>query len=230
MFNYFGGKSALAGSYQMPTEQLIIEPFAGGAGYSMFWLKRLPHIRAWLVELDDNIYDLWQRLLAMTPADILAIPDAAPGSRTSDMLVALSSSAASPLGSFATTGDAQVTAWMARDWPRIRERVAATRAAIGDRVLVDNGSYETAADITASWFIDPPYQHQGDKYRFGSEGIDYEALAEWATRRKGHVQICEAEPADWLPFEIHRTAVDQNGQRKRELIWYSHPPNRLFVP
>ena len=61
-------------------------------------------------------------------------------------------------------------------------------------------------------------------------GIDFASLGEWCKSRPGHVQVCEAEPADWLPFEPHVTMKNQNGDMKTELIWYSDPPLRLFEP
>lgn len=85
--------------------------------------------------------------------------------------------------------------------------------------------YRDIPNIEATWFIDPPYQHQGKIYQGGSsEDIDYQELADWCKSRKGQVIVCEDSQADWLPFEdfgrnTTRTQAKKPGARHREVIW-----------
>jgi len=230
MFNYFGSKQRLASTYQRPLHNHIIEPFAGAAGYTVYWMTRHPTITATLIEKDPDIYDLWMRLLGMSADDIMAIPSPVRGERTSDLFIALTAGASNRLSA---SGDAQVTEWMARE-PRfhnIKRRVARTRAFIGDRIRVIHDDYTWATgniNQPFTWFIDPPYQHQGNKYAYGSDMIDYQALAEFSQTRAGQTIVCEAAPADWLPFTPHKTSQDQVNQKYTELVWYSDPEPTLF--
>lgn len=230
MFKYFGSKFRHAASYQAPRHGVIVEPFAGAAAYAMHWMRERPSLEAILVEADEHVVDLWDRLLDMSPHDILAMPDVKKGDTTTDLAVALSASSASPLGSMRNQGYATVTEWQEHDWPAVRRRMAWTRGLIGDRnrITLIHGDYTEAPDIEATWHIDPPYQHQGSPYHHGSEGIDYRFLANWCMSRQGQVMVCEAEPADWLPFTIHMSALDQTTTLKTELVWYNEPDLTLF--
>ncbi len=225
MFNYFGSKHRLAKTYQPPKYPHIIEPFGGAAGYSVYWMRQDPSVTATLYEKDELVAGLWRRLLDMSVDDICAIPRPVKGERTTDLLVALTASAASSLGSFRTTGDAQVTEWMARDFPQVLARVAAARAFIGDRITVIHGDYIEAPDVEATWHIDPPYQHQG---RYFHNDIDFGSLATWVYSRRGQVMVCEASPADWLPFRPHTSAASQMNSSYIELIWESNPEPTLL--
>lgn len=232
MFSYFGGKIRLAPSYQPPKHAVIVEPFAGAAGYSMFWLNEIPHTSALLIEKDPQIVALWSRVLSMTPDEIMAIQTPVKGERTDDLLIALSANGATVSGTMANQGSVQVTDWMARDWASVRLRIATTRARISaDRITVCLGSWDEidAADVgEATWFIDPPYQHQGHRYHMGSDGIDYPALGAWCQQLPGQTIVAEAEPADWLPFEIHTAARDIKSGQKIELVWCSDPEPTLW--
>jgi hypothetical protein len=228
VFKYFGSKYRDAFTYQPPQHGVIIEPFAGAAAYAMRWMSERSDLRCVLVERDPDVAALWRRLLSMTPQDIMDIPPPVAGERTDDLLIALSASAASPLGSFKTTGDAQITTRQVTDFRAIQPRVAMTRALVGDRVEIIEGDYTDAPDIEGTWFIDPPYQHQGHRYAYGSELIDYQDLAEWVLERRGQIIVCEAAPADWLPFRPHKSSLDQNTEPKIELVWESHPTPTLL--
>ena len=106
--------------------------------------------------------------------------------------------------------------------------MARMRASVGDRIEIRQGDYRDAPDMEATWFIDPPYQHHGSRYYHGSSGIDYPRLAEWAQSRTGQVIVCEASPADWLPFVPFVTQQSLTGAVMTELIWESDPKPTLF--
>jgi hypothetical protein len=85
------------------------------------------------------------------------------------------------------------------------------------------GTYDAAPSVSATWFIDPPYQIAGKHYRFGCEGIDYASLGMWCAARQGQVMVCENVGAAWLPFrpwrDIKASAAKHGGKVSHEAIW-----------
>lgn len=204
VFSFFGGKWRSAPKYPMPAHPRIIEPFAGGAGYSLryYWHD------VTLIEKDPKLHGAWLFARDASPAEILALPDLEPGQSTADLAVPqearwligmwLNRGAASPrptmlAGNVGKFSPAQF--WGAA----IRERLARQNPYIQHWNLV-HGSYESAPDIDATWFIDPPYQGQGVHYAQSSKAIDFAALGQWCRSRKGQPIVCENVGADWLPF------------------------------
>lgn len=204
-FSYFGSKWRLSKKYSVPRYELVIEPFAGGAGYALRHYTR----KVVLVEKDPIIAALWRWLIAAPAADILAIPDVADDQTVDNLSVCqeakwlvgfwLSRCAAAPRK--------RPCSWM-RDhthpssfWGEtVRTRIAAQVEWIRHWEVIE-GDYSAAPDVEATWFIDPPYAEMGKHYRYGSKGLDYGTLGAWCMERKGQVLVCESEGAKWLPFE-----------------------------
>lgn len=69
-FTYFGGKYRAAPKYPAPTHDMVIEPFAGAAGYSV------RHFQKRVILLDRNpvIVELWRYLVGATASDIHSLP------------------------------------------------------------------------------------------------------------------------------------------------------------
>lgn len=222
MFNYFGSKLSLARTYQPPRFDTIIEPFAGSAQYAVSWLTERPSMRAFVFDTDPIVIKSWQRMMDATPDEIAAWEPLPDGAEQRDYIDQANRAA----------GWRPRVAGRARDdFYASRHRWASTRAAIGDRIVVTHGSYrdiDTARFGDATWFVDPPYQHQGHQYTHGSAGIDYGHLAEWCRSLPGQVIVTEARPADWLPFTTHRTLNDQSNGSNTEVVWYSDPEPSLF--
>ena len=82
-------------------------------------------------------------------------------------------------------------------------------------------SYADIADQDACWFVDPPYQVSGARYRFNA--IDFVHLAQWCQSRSGQVIVCEQQGATWLPFSPFRTIKALEGkkgsQTSHEVVW-----------
>ena len=231
MFPYFGGKTRLAPTYPPPLYDTVIEPFAGGAAYAMYWLERRPNLKAIIVELDPTIADLWRWLLEPGAAErVEAMPDVKAGERTSEPLIALVNNGAREIRTIVNSGDCAVSPWHESKWPRHRALIADRCRKFAGRIEIIEGDYTKAPNIRATWFIDPPYQTQGHRYAQSSDALDFGELAEWCRTRPGQTIVTEAEPADWLPFEPHRRNLDQKFQMKTELVWYDeeHAPLRLF--
>jgi len=227
-FTFYGGKNRAARHYPEPARDLIVEPFAGSAGYSLNYPDRQVLLR----DADPVIVATWQYLLGASAADILGLPDLQPGQTTDDLDVP--PGARHLIGWWLNKGSAtpkrKPSTFMLRYpqggpyWgPGIRARIARQLPCIW-HWRVECASWESAPDLDACWFIDPPYQRAGKHYRHDSDGIDYRKLAEWTRTRRGQVIACEADAADWLPFRPLVAIDGMEGRQKKtrarmEMIW-----------
>jgi len=230
MFYYYGAKHRLAKRYPEPAYSVIVEPFAGAAGYSMFWLERDKSARAILVEKDPRVAATWTRLLQMSPDEIATIPIPVAGERSADFLIMTAAAS----NATATLRAMRVSKRSHGEIARMLRRMARVREAIGDRVSVITGDYTLAPnDDPYTWFIDPPYQTTrvagktprggGMGYAHGcrSSEIDYGALAKWCRSRAGQVIVSEYLTSDWLPFSPLAINQDANGRQYPEGLWVS---------
>ena len=97
MFYYYGAKARYASKYPPPRHRIVIEPFAGAAGYSLYHLKHGNINGAILIEKDPRVVELWNRLLRMTPEQVLALEPPSVGEWTDDFLwMSASTSTPSP--------------------------------------------------------------------------------------------------------------------------------------
>lgn len=227
MFYFYGGKRRLARFYPPPQHQVVVEPFAGSASYSVKQLIPVkgarPIERAILVEKDPRVCEIWKRLLAMEVDDLLDHPIPKAGERTSDFLYMTSACS----NRIARIEEMTVTTRMPVVLKRMFRQIAAVLPHVKDRVEIIEGDYTAAPDIEATWFIDPPYhvtgrpQSRGMGYAEGcnSFSLDYEALATWCRERRGQKIVCEQEGATWLPFEHLRPARNSIGNKVTELVW-----------
>ena len=233
LFRFFGSKWTLAPHYPEPRYPVIIEPFAGSAGYSTRYYRR----QIVLVERDPKIAELWRWLIAAKPDDILSLPLLEPGESIPDWVTGgarwlmgfwcATSSAHPENGSLShrATESRVYSYWCAR----IRERIAKSVNQIKHWTIIE-GDYTAAPDVEATWFIDPPYQEAGRFYTHSSRDIDFAALADWTRSRRGQVIVCENTGAEWLPFRPFRVGKaatrGSEGRTTSEAIWTNEPPRQ----
>jgi len=225
-FGFYGGKwrDALK-HYPPPAHGVIVEPFAGSAGYSV----RYPNRKVILGEKDPVISGVWDYLIHASAQDILAIPDLAPGQTVADLPIC--QEARWLVGFWLNRGASRPrtgpSAWM-RDGIRPGsfwgERVRQTIAGQVDRIRhwqVFNCSYEELPfSGEATWFVDPPYQKQGQHYHHGAENLDFTALGTWCQARRGQVIVCENDGADWLLFSpLADVKTTRARSRSVEVVW-----------
>ena len=202
MFSYFGSKWMLAKKYGPPVHDLVIEPFAGSAAYSLYW--NVP--KALLIDIYPEIVGMWQFLIGVTEKEIMSLPidfdhiDDLKIPQEAKWLIGYWIKKASVTGGKSRTawarqyrhsGDCKVWSEAAR--LRIAKQLPGIRgwkAKLGD--------FQSAPDKTATWFIDPPYQVAGRHYVHSE--VDYVALAKFCKSRKGQTFVCENAGADWLEF------------------------------
>lgn len=221
-WNYYGGKYKAALSYPEPRHDIIIEPFAGAAGYSI----RHPNKQVILCEKNPKVAAVWKYLLTASADEILNIPivrdvdhlpeDIALGAR---YLVGfnMNTGVASPaktlsaihrnnrdeqeVNSLFHNGTDTKTDYESGWGNAHREMVARQAMYIQSKQWkIIEGDYTNAPDVVATWFIDPPYANiAGQQYPY--HDIDYPALGEWCKQRRGQVMVCENKGATWLPFK-----------------------------
>lgn len=235
-FGYYGGKwrDALK-HYPAPQHDIIIEPFAGSAGYSLRYFDR----KVILCEIDPVLAGIWRYLIRATPSEILSIPDVELDESVDDLKVCpearwlvglwLNRGAASPRkrpSKWMREGIRPGSFWGAR----VRQTIAGQVEAIRHWQVLNCSYTECPVQKgAATWFVDPPYAAAGKHYRFGSEQIDYDALATWCRSRRGQVIVCENEGASWLPFQqLADVKTTRAERRSKEVVWLSTNSNHGF--
>jgi site-specific DNA-adenine methylase len=202
-FPFYGSKWNLSRYYPKPEHGLVIEPFAGSAGYATFYDCK----NVLLSDVDPIICGVWNYLIHTSAEDIMALPEL-PDVGDSVDNYDLPEEAKWLIGFWLNRGSATPkksrTAYSARsdkgqlNWgARAKERIASQVDLIRHWRVV-NSSYSDLLDMDVTWFVDPPYVEKGKYYRFGFK--EYKDLAEWCLQRSGQVIVCEGKSADWLPF------------------------------
>lgn len=214
MFSYYGRKSKIVNKYPEPKFGTIIEPFAGSATYAYkFWEKDVI-----LVDGFQKVIKIWQYLQKAKPEDILKLPDVQSGEFIGDKHLWMCEEERWLMGYCINNGSAlpKKTAGMFNSWNRDKIRIAQDLHKIKHWKFV-LGDYHCLKNIEATWYIDPPYQHNVYKYGY-NKPIDYKELGEWSGSRKGQVIACDNAGADWLDF---KPLVTMHNQRKAnpEVIW-----------
>jgi hypothetical protein len=202
-FRYFGGKWKLAKRYGPPKCGHVIEPFAGAAGYSVYWEPK----KVTLIERNPKVYGVWKFLQRASPAELMRLPSNI--SHIDELPSRVCPEAKWLIGFWFNNGltDPAVTRsnWArtpimaARFWSEsIKRRIASQVDHIRHWEIIE-GSYENAPDVKAHWHIDPPYDNAaGCQYLLHT--IDRGSLAKWCQSRHGWLQVCENDGATWLPF------------------------------
>lgn len=236
-WRYYGGKWRAAPHYPAPKHGMIIEPFAGAAGYSLRHYRN----RVVLIEKYDVIVEIWRYLVRVPAAEILAIPtvehvDDLPAwvPQAARWLVGFTLNAATTVPSKSLSAGHKDLATKGRifeGWtPAMRERVASQVEHIRHWIVLQGEYHCTNTNIPVTWFVDPPYQTAGKYYKHSSSALDFDALSLWCRSRRGQIIVCENDGATWLPFEHFRDikASDMTSSSLRtskgksaEAIWYN---------
>src|SRR3990172_5012680 len=224
MWPYYGGKYLLAPLYPRPKHDLIIEPFAGTAQYSLIHFEN----EIVLVDKWDVIIRIWKWLQNCSQKDILGLPRLKQGERLSSLN--LSEEEKLFMGFIIGQGQAprDKASVMTTTYRPNRQNYTLRKAA-NQLFKIKHwkfilGSYECLENTEATWFIDPPYQHGGHVYVMTGNRLDYPLLGEWCKSRLGQVIVCENTKADWLPFKPMKP---MNGTMftTMEAVWSNHRHN-----
>jgi hypothetical protein len=229
LFPFYGSKWRDARRYPAPGD-LVIEPFAGSAGYSLWHAPA----QVMLYDVDPIVVGVWEYLIAATPAELLALPDLEPGQSTDDL--DLPQEARWLIGFWLNRGSAQPkktqTAYSQRTdraqlvWSqRARERLAVEVEGIR-HWQVKQDSYEQAPQVAdATYFVDPPYVVKGRHYRCND--VDHAALGAWVSNLPGRVIACENVGADWLPFQPLASIKSTRGRSEEAIYLQGYSAGRI---
>lgn len=228
-FSYFGGKFMRAGHYPPPSHDIVVEPFAGAAGYSV---RHQLGKRAILIDASPFIAGVWRFLIASSSNDILSLPLMEPGQHVDGLPIC--QEARWLIGFWINQGSGVPKKTMGGrasnrqfgTWGEApRERIARQVNLIRDWSIIE-GDYREAPPIEATWFIDPPYSLHPNHYAANLDS--YADLARWSRQRQGQVMVCETEGAAWLPFQPVTTVVGSSHRKTTEVLWQSNAGQDLF--
>lgn len=216
LFPFYGSKWRDARRYPVPVGDVVIEPFAGSAGYSLWHEPRRVH----LYDVDPIIVGVWEYLINAGSREILSLPDLAQGQTVDDL--AVPQEARWLIGFWINRGSSspakRASKWQERYaggpqlvWgPRARTRIVESLPSIQHWTITQSSYADILTPEGATYFVDPPYMDKGRYYRY--RHVDYAHLAEWVRRLPGRVIVCEQAGAEWLPFEPLATIKSTRGQ------------------
>jgi hypothetical protein len=224
MWSYYGAKTNIVGLYPPPKYDIIIEPFAGSARYALkYWDREII-----LIDKYPVIVGVWKWLQQCSEKDILSLPR--PG-RTDDLRnYTFDCKAALDFMGFIVGCGAERPRFTPTDRKTVQrpnhvnynlQRIAKNLFKIRNWTIKE-GDYTDAPDLTATWFINPPYKEGGQSYVMSNKHIDFTKLAEWSRNRKGQAIVCENTKADWMDFV---PIIEQRGSLKKstEAMWTNMP-------
>lgn len=237
-WRYYGGKWRNAPHYPAPRHDVIVEPFAGAAGYALRHYQR----RVILVDANPIIAGIWRYLIAVSPDEIRRLPDIPESGRVADMIAPQEARwlAGFWLHEAATHPGRKASSWAKREgggpewggWgERSRERIASQVEAIRHWQVIE-GDYTAAPDIEATWFVDPPYDGVAG-HKYPSQPSSFDDLGTWCQARRGQVIVCEQDGADWLPFRALGSFRSASGPRRPkrspEVVWTNDDPAQVSM-
>lgn len=237
LFKWFGSKWQSAKHYPTPVHDVLIEPFAGGAGYALNYVDK--QVKIW--DADFNLQLLWTWLIELaTGDDIRAIPVGLPAG-TDIRTLNLSSGQALLLKHWQRTNNVG-DCWTISPWGHLPGQwTENTRARVAEEVYAIKhwtfGDVYDWIDTPATWFIDPPYIYN---YRYSKQlpRIDYsqlDSLVQTITP-ESLVIVCEAvdkktgQIPNYLPFEQSHVSVTSRRKASQshhssEVVYIRSPRN-----
>lgn len=244
LFKCFGSKWTSARLLPKPTGEVIVEPFAGSAGYSL----RHPHLDVVLYESSAHLRTLWKWIIEeASETDVRDIPlGLAPG--TDIRTLGLSEGQALLLKNWQRTNNVG-DLWKTSVWGHLPGQwTANTRARVSEEIAIvkhwkmsDEEDGISAFDLHKgrkfTFMIDPPYQYN---FKYLSAAMDYPLLAYLAQGVEGQVLALEGactktgKVPDYLPFEYFTSQV--TSRRKKfdnhhsSVLLYYKEQRRLQVP
>ena len=235
LFKWFGSKWQSAKHYPSPRHSRVIEPFAGGAGYSLNHSDK--QVQIW--DDDPNLQRLWSWLIhEATQASILDIPIHVPVS-TDIRTLGLDEGQCLLLKHWQRTNSVG-DCWTISPWGDLPGQwTENTRARVADEI--GGIKHWTFARPTwsqqdpATWFVDPPYLYNY-RYRADLPDFDFAGLVSGinTVHQDSLLIVCEATRKgdgaipDYLPFSpSHRSVTSRRkptqSHHSAELIWVRNP-------
>lgn len=209
--------------YPNPSFDVIIEPFAGAAGYSLrHYTKKVK-----LYEKYTDLILMWEFLIQASYDDIMYLPlefeditkeDIPKGAQ---VLIGFLLNTGTTRPCLSKSKWAKEYSQTSQFWgEKRRSRIAEQVSKIKHWEIHKISDFSEIPNEKATWFIDPPYQKQGIHYVHGSQDISFDSLGQWCLERKGEVIVCEQEGADWLPWNSAKEIKGNNKTKTSKEVWY----------
>jgi site-specific DNA-adenine methylase len=230
-FSYFGSKFRLAKYYPTPQCDEIIEPFAGSAGYAL----RYPGKKVTLYEVYEPLIELWDYLIHVSEEEILSLPIAEFNKENPVEDIVKCSAARTLMGFWLTESQTTSSRYplsksRGGNWTEKKKEDIAKQLKYIRHWKIEKLSFEQIPNRQATWYIDPPYEKAGKRYRHNK--IDYQLLGEWCKSREGQVIVCEQDPAKWLEFiPLHtekKSIRNASNEHYKEIYWHKNSEDALF--
>jgi hypothetical protein len=222
-FSYFGSKYRMAKHYPKPAYDIIVEPFAGAAGYSLLY----PDKQIVLYDNYEPVVRLWDYLINVKKEEILSLPLNNNGNEfckeypVSDCNIA--EEAKILIGFWLTESQTSSSRYplsksRGGNWTDRKRNMLANQVDHIKHWKIKNKSYdEIDFNQKCTWFIDPPYSQAGKRYR--NNNINYQQLASWCQERQGQTIVCEQSGANWLEFSTFLKTSNASNKKYEEVIW-----------
>jgi len=226
-FSYFGSKYRLSKKYKKPSKDILIEPFAGSACYSLHY----PHKQVKLYDKYDVICGIWDYLINVKEQEILDLPlidfdktldDYSSLSQEAKWLIGfwLNKASIKPRNKISYYSTERFEKDSADSWNPATKRRISNQLQYIRHWTIENKSYKDIENDDATWFIDPPYQDAGKIYVKSSKDIDFDHLGIWCKERQGEIIVCENKGATWLPFQYFSDLKNTIGKKTFEVVYY----------
>ena len=237
-FSYFGSKYRISKHYPSPNKDILIEPFAGSACYSLHY----PEKKVKLFDKYDVICSIWEYLIKVSESEILSLPILNEDDHIDDFNI--SQEAKNLIGFWLAIGHTVPSKKLAgfslvhskegkllykdgyerktmphKSWTETQKQIISSQLQYIRHWKIEQKSYEQVENEDACWFVDPPYQQAGILYRENSKGIDFNHLGNWCKERQGELIVCENSGANWLPFKDFRSLRSTIGKATYEAIY-----------
>lgn len=225
-FSYFGSKYRMAKYYPKPLYDVIVEPFAGSAGYSLLY----PTNKIILYDNYEPVVMLWNYLINVKKEEILSLPldnnghDFCKEYPVSDCNIA--PEAKILIGFWLTESQTSYSRYplsksRGGNWSARKRNMLANQVDSIRHWRINNKSYDKIEiNQECTWFIDPPYSKAGKRYK--NNTIDYQRLGDWCKNKKGQTIVCEQNGADWLEFSTFQNASNGSNKKYEEVMWTNY--------
>jgi site-specific DNA-adenine methylase len=229
-FSYFGSKYRMAKHYPSPLYGVIIEPFAGAAGYSLMY----PTKDVILYDNYEPVVMLWNYLIKVKKEEILNLPVDNDGHEfckehpVSDCKI--TEEAKILIGFWLTESQTSSSRYplsksRGGNWTERKREMLANQVNHIRHWKIEKKSYdEIEVNQECTWFIDPPYSQAGKRYR--NNAINYQQLAIWCKERQGQAIVCEQSGADWLEFSVFKKVSNASNKKYEEVMWTNQMGNK----